>query len=96
MTVLTVFTINVELFEFKGVLFTVTRDETMTASLYTSDVYSESVVMCIGMCSLEETCCVASFSVETSICRLHKSGNCCVVTHNAAGWKAIQKYCKLN
>ncbi|CAC5397254.1 unnamed protein product [Mytilus coruscus] len=77
--------------ELKEVIFRVQSDQTVMSSQYTDDLYSESLSMCSLMCSLQEKCCVASFSDETSICRLDKSENCCAATNIAVGSRALKR-----
>lgn len=78
--------------------FTITRNRTVTSSHYTTDVFSESHLMCAMMCSSQDKCCVASFSQETSICRLDTTDNCCVATDMDVGWSTVakSKYGELN
>ncbi|CAG2193806.1 unnamed protein product [Mytilus edulis] len=77
--------------ELTEVIFTVHSEESVLSSQYTDDVYAESLSMCALMCLLQEKCCVASFSDETSMCRLDKSENCCVVTILAVGSRALKQ-----
>ncbi|CAG2256712.1 unnamed protein product [Mytilus edulis] len=78
--------------------FTITRNRTVTSSHYTTDVFSESHLMCAMMCSSQDKCCVASFSQETSICRLDTTDNCCVATDMDVGWSTVAKVnnCTIN
>lgn len=77
--------------------FTITRDKTIKSSQNTTDVFSESCLMCAMMCSLQDKCCVASFSPETSTCRLDANENCCVATNIDVVWSTVAriKYGKL-
>ncbi|VDI35052.1 Hypothetical predicted protein [Mytilus galloprovincialis] len=77
--------------ELTEVIFTVHSEESVLSSQYTDDVYAESLSMCALMCLLQEKCCVASFSDETSMCRLDKSENCCAVTILAVGSRALKQ-----
>ncbi|CAC5397267.1 MRC [Mytilus coruscus] len=77
--------------ELTEVVFKVHSDEIVLLSQYTDDVFSESLSMCALMCLLQEKCCVASFSDETSICRLDKSENCCAVNTVALGSRALKR-----
>lgn len=78
--------------------FTITRNRTVKSSHNTIEVYSESPLMCAMMCSSQEKCCVASFSEQTSTCRLDTTDNCYVATDIDVGWSTIarSKYGKLN
>ncbi|CAG2233598.1 unnamed protein product [Mytilus edulis] len=63
--------------------FTITSGETIISLEYTTEVYSKSQTACAAMCVLNDRCCVASFSQESSICRLDRADNCCVATNTA-------------
>ncbi|CAG2255846.1 LAYN [Mytilus edulis] len=45
------------------------------------------------MCSSQEKCRVASFSEQTSTCRLDTTDNCCVATDIDVGWSTIARSC---
>lgn len=79
--------------------FTITRYRTIKSSQNTTDVYSKSCLICAMMCSSQDKCCVASFSPETSTCRLDTTENCCVATNIDVGWSTVSrrsKYGSLN
>ncbi|CAC5411763.1 unnamed protein product [Mytilus coruscus] len=76
---------HAEIIEKKKNILTVKRGETILSAHYTTDVYSKS------QCLLHDKCCVASFSKESSICRLDKTENCCVATDIATGWNVITR-----
>ncbi|CAG2193807.1 unnamed protein product [Mytilus edulis] len=77
--------------------FTITGNRTFKSSHDTTDVYSESHLMCAMMCSSQDKCCVASFSQETSTCRLDTTDNCCVATDHDAGSSTIARNnCTIN
>ncbi|VDI64081.1 Hypothetical predicted protein [Mytilus galloprovincialis] len=71
--------------------FTIKSGETLMSSSYTTDVYSKSKSACAAMCVLDDRCCVASFSEESSICRYDRVDNCCVATDNATGWSVMTR-----
>lgn len=71
--------------------FTITSGETIISSEYTTEVYSKSQTACAAMCVLNDRCCVASFSQESSICRLDRADNCCVATNTAIGWSVMTR-----
>ncbi|CAC5411762.1 unnamed protein product [Mytilus coruscus] len=85
------YTMHAEIIEKKKNILTVKRTETTLSSHYTSDVYSKSQSTCATMCLLHDKCCVASFSDESSICRLDRTENCCVATDIATGWNVMTR-----
>ncbi|XP_071123025.1 perlucin-like protein [Mytilus edulis] len=71
--------------------FTVKNGENIMSSCNTTDVFSKSESACGARCVLHDACCVASFSKESSICRLDISENCCVATNTAIGWSVMTR-----
>ncbi|CAG2188313.1 unnamed protein product [Mytilus edulis] len=61
------------------------------SSQHTTDVYLKSQSACAAMCLLDNKCCVASFSKESSICRLDRTENCCVATDSVTGWNVMTR-----
>lgn len=57
----------------------------------TTDVYSESMISCAGICLSDPRCCVASYSKGTSTCRIDTSEQCCVGKEPNDGWKFIEQ-----
>ncbi|CAG2244638.1 unnamed protein product [Mytilus edulis] len=82
---------NAETIKKKTSTFTVKSGETIMSSCNTTDVYSESKSKCGAMCVLHDACCVASFSKESSICRLDITERCCVATNPAIGWSVMTR-----
>ncbi|CAG2200931.1 unnamed protein product [Mytilus edulis] len=82
---------NAETIKKKTSTFTVKSGETIMSSCNTTDVYSESKLKCGAMCVLHDACCVASFSKESSICRLDITERCCVATNPAIGWSVMTR-----
>lgn len=69
-----------------------TKDRTLILETDNStDVYSESLFSCAGICLSDPHCCVASYSKGASTCRMDTSERCCVETEFLDGWMLIQK-----
>ncbi|CAG2204147.1 unnamed protein product [Mytilus edulis] len=60
-------------------------------SLSTSDFHCKSLLICAQTCLSNRQCCVASFSKETSTCRLDISEKCCIDTETKDGWRTIRR-----
>lgn len=50
-----------------------------------SDVYSESLILCASLCLSNPKCYVASYSKGRSMCRIDISERCCVETESNDG-----------
>lgn len=57
----------------------------------TTDVYSRSVISCANKCLSDPHCCLASYSKETSTCRIDSSRSCCTETEPQRGWWYIRR-----